>query len=156
MATRKKPKKAQETFCSYVIEILNCCPEYSFSLGHDSYEGPHSEHAIINGGGKFVIPERLAGQPVKISIFGDRSLAQHLEDTKKPMHFEPLAVAHVEYGRGRSEAWMSVPFDALPIILQGLNAGNLQYADLYGDHLRHRKARIRRFSLKPEINLEDY
>jgi len=73
----------------------------------------------------------------------------------------PSAVGSVST-QGRHEAGMrltgyiSMPSDALGLVLQMLIAGHYRYALLYGERLRYRKALIRHYHFSGEYDDEEY
>lgn len=68
---------------------------------------------------------------------------------------EPSSVGSVSVSRGRFEALLTMPCDALVPVLQMLIAEKFRFIDLRGEWMRYRSATIESYRLKMNMDKDD-
>jgi hypothetical protein len=155
--TRKKARKARELpMQHYIFEIKGWEPSYLFSVAHGRYETEcYSEYADIELEGLCVFPETLAGRVTKIMLSGRRDcleprILQHDPDWK------PRCIGGLEMSAtdGRFDA--TVPYDALPFLMQAIALREFRYLLAWGPALYRRKSLCTTMHFEKEVDLKDY
>ena len=152
----------------YTVLIDSWSCEYSFGLnanfnpfrrrediGDSVYREPYSETRWLVFKGKFLEPSQLKEQEIEINL----SRSPHLNEAERSKYLQeysedpPKAVGSLHKQKPYSLCFVSLPEDAMNIVLETTSANKIKFITLYGEKMRYRFASIFRFSLRE--NVED-
>lgn len=148
---RRNRRSKEDEYASYVIGIEDW--EWALSFGIDSTkyrEGPYMDFRHLHLRGKLIVPSRIKAETVQAVL-----MPRRIADDDRYEAPEPKSVGSVSLHRGRFEALLSMPSDALAPVLQMLIAEKFRFIDLHGHRLRYGSAIIRSYRLEMNIDEED-
>ena len=141
---------------SYVFEIVRWEPTYSLSVDQSrDRTGPFSEHAIIEIYATCLLPRKLAGRTIQLSLAGRRDILSPPVYRHDP-EWIPHCVGLLELRPSGGSFYASVPHDSLPFLLESLAHRMCRYVLLYGPPLSRGKSLCTSLELERSVDLEDY
>ena len=144
MSKPKRKKPEDFPFCTYVVQVQGWQPRYSLYIKGKFDAGPFSEHWALDFTGTMLHPKKVEGRAIKMSIMGDRHIAQDL-NSRKPPFYEPEAVGELT-ARGKDTDLLGwIPFDFLALIPTLISAEKLKFILMDGRELYYGKADITAF-----------
>jgi hypothetical protein len=149
--TRRKCKRQEEDYAFYVVGIADW--EWAFSFGVDQTrfrKGPYMDFRHLHLRGQLIVPSSIRAEMVELILMPERIDSDARNDAP-----EPSSVGSVSLFRGRFEALLTIPDDALAPVLQMLIADRFRYIAMHGAQIRHRRALIRSYRLETNIDEED-
>lgn len=156
----KKPKKGRkrisDEFETYLVRLGRFEPSYSFYLNQDRYQerdGVYSEYGHQTIHGKLIAPEIKGVTAVEVTVIADRTLDRE-RFTKSP-DYSPVAVGHARLVDRVLQISLSVPFQALCMLIPALVAGQIEMLSASGGKLKYREARITGMRFEAKYRPED-
>jgi hypothetical protein len=153
---------------SVLIDSWSC--DYSFGLNAnfnplrrrkdnwDSiYSEPFDETRWLVFKGKFLEPPQLKEQEVEVNL----APRPHLNEAERSKYLDeysedpPKGVGSLHKQKPYSLCFVSIPEDAMNIVLKTASANKITFIILYGEKLRHRRASIFRFSLQEKLEEDE-
>ncbi|MEJ2034550.1 MAG: hypothetical protein P8Y63_16295 [Deltaproteobacteria bacterium] len=143
--SKKKQKKAPQEYETYCIQIADWEAPYSLSLESGRLgPGPYWEYASIRIKGIVIHPQKIAGKELDLTFLGRREIAAALSKASHTVR------GTQQYG------FLSLPFDAFPLITGLLAAGRYKYVILHGKALYYGSADIRSINFEPNFNEDEW
>lgn len=156
----KKPKKGRrrisDEFETYLVRLERFEPSYSFYLNQDRYQerdGVYSEYGHQTIHGKLIAPEIKGVTAVEVTVMADRS--KDRERFPKSPDYSPIAVGDARLVNGILQINLSVPFQALCMLMPALIAGQIEMLAASGKKLKYREARITGMRFEAKYRPED-
>jgi hypothetical protein len=139
-ARRKRQRRTQDEYCSYIVEIKDWELTYSVGLNTNPklFAGQYSEHLHLTIKGLFRLPEKYSNQEVVSTFIGDREIFPLKNDSD----FKPRCVGALTLRGERRDFLGALPFDSLPIINSLMETKRGKFLDLYGLRPKHGHADI--------------
>ena len=154
--TRKTKSKQQETYQSYIFQLVDWQPFYSLSISpRKDDDDPYWEYASVDISTSSIFPERFAGTTAHMRFVGDRSFLNPkiLEHNK---HWKPLCIGELKVRSEGAEFYAAVPFDSLFGIVSILMTERCHFVVLYGPQIRYGKSKCLSFDITATVDLEEY
>lgn len=156
----KKPKNGRKRISdeseTYLVRLERFEPSYSFYLNQDRYQkrdGVYSEYIHPKIHGKLISPEIKGVTAVEVVVIANRALDQ--ERFPKSPDYSPVAVGSARLDDGVLQINLSVPFQALCMLMPALIAGQIEMLSASGEKLKYREARITGMRFKAKYRPED-
>jgi hypothetical protein len=157
----RKEQRRSETFLPayYNIEITGFDCEFSFGVNAQRDDDHlYSDHRHLHIRGRVLRPRKIGVETAELIVIPEAGLSEmELRHSQTP----PRAVGSVSTEGTRAEGmrwsgYLSMPTDALGLVVQMLIGGRYKYALLYGERLRYRKALIRSYYFSGKYDDEEY
>ncbi|MEW6450060.1 MAG: hypothetical protein AB1490_05390 [Pseudomonadota bacterium] len=154
MAPAPKPKKARPKVRKraeppdhehYVFRITDWEWSFSFGAGFEK-DGKHADYRHLEVFAEIARPKRYAGRKASLTF-----LPEIMFNVSRFAQQEVKHAGFLTVKPKLMEGLISMPADALPLILPMLIAGRFKFAVASCDPMRHRRARIVRFSLEQDV-----
>lgn len=156
----KKPKKGRKRIFdeseTYLVRLERFEPSYSFYLNQNRYQerdGVYSEYIHPKIHGKLISPEIKGVTAVEVTVIADRTLDR--ERFPKSPDYSPVAVGSARLDDGVLQINLSVPFQALCMLMPALIAGQIEMLAASGEKLKYREGRITGMRFKAKYRPED-
>jgi hypothetical protein len=154
--SKKKQKKAPQEYETYCIQIADWEAPYSLSLESGRLgPGPYWEYASIRIKGIVIHPQKIAGKELDLTFLGRREIAAALSKASQD-DFKPKCVGTITVRGTQQYGFLSLPFDAFPLITGLLAAGRYKYVILHGKALYYGSADIRSINFEPNFNEDEW
>jgi hypothetical protein len=161
VTSRERSRKSQRAsdIAFYNIEITDWDWEYSFSVNSQKHEDrsfADCRHLHIRG--KVWRPRKIRTDAVEIIFIPKSGFAEMERHHNKPA-VRGVGTVSVEGTKAEGTklaGYLSMPTDALGLVLQMLLAGRFKYLLLDGEPMRYRKAFIRHYRFTGQYKDEDY
>jgi len=155
MSKKKSRTRSVPSMVYYIVQITEWDWSYSFSVNVPNWEDRRFSdyrHLLIRG--KLLLPSKikLKAEIAEMTFMPDVREADFEPRDRSP----PRAVGHIDIHDGMFTGGFSMTADALGPVMQMLLAGRLKYAVLYGEPMRYRKALIRSYELKSQLDPGEY
>jgi hypothetical protein len=157
----RKGQRRSPTFtpAHYNIEITGWDWEFNFGVnGRPDDDHLYSDYRHLHIHGRVLRPRKIDVETAELTVLPEVGLNEmELQYGQRP----PSAVGSVTTEGTRAKGmrlsgYLSMPTDALGLVLQMLIGGRYKYALLHGERLRYRKALIRYYRFSGEYDDEDY
>lgn len=156
----KKPKRGRkrisDEFERYLVRLERFEPSHSFYLNHDRYQerdGVYSEYCHQTIHGKLISPEIKGVTAVEVTVMADRS--KDRERFPKSPDYSPIAVGDARLVNGILQINLSVPFQALCMLMPALIAGQIEMLAVNGKKLKYRETIITGMRFEAKYRPED-
>jgi len=113
-------------------------------------EGPYDDYRHLNLRGKLLRPSRLKCETVELYFLPDKRLNEGERERN-----QPVSVGHLNLRAGLMNGIMSMPADALPLLLTLAMAEKLRYVVIQGDPFRYGNAAVKSFRVEMSIDEDD-
>ena len=157
----KKPKnerpRESDEFVTYLVKLERFEPSYSFSLNGKAYQerdGVYSEYCHPTIHGKLISPEIKGVMAVEVTVMANRLMDR--ERFPKSPDYSPVAMGFARLTDGILQINLSVPFQALCMLMPALIAGQIELLSANGRKLKYREARITGMRFEAKYRPEDY
>lgn len=148
---RGKRRRKEDEYGSYVVQIEGWEWGFSFGIGNRRFnDGPYMDFRHLHLHGKLIVPSRIKTETVEVIL-----MPNSLQTNERYGIAEPSSVGSVSVSRGRFEALLTMPCDALVPVLQMLIAEKLRFIDLHGERMRYRSAPIKSYRLEMNMDPDD-
>lgn len=157
-AKRKKAHSRESNeFERYLVRLERLEPGYSFYLNrkvHQERDGVYSEYCHQTIHGKLISPEIKGVMAVEVMVMADRSMDR--ERFFKSPGYSPVAVGFARLVNGILNINLSVPFQALCMLMPALIAGQIELLAVDGRKLKYSRTIITGMSFEAKYRPEDY
>jgi len=155
-SAKKSGKRQPLEMQHFIFEIKEWVPCYSLSVNHDKFrETAFREHVGIDLNAVCVFPQSLAGRSVELYVVGDRHCLKPAILQDDP-GWRPRCVGALEWSPSRSNFYVGVPHESVPVITTALAHGLFRYVETYGPPLKRSKSLCSEFRFLQTVNLEEY
>lgn len=149
-------KRISDEFETYVVRLERFEPSYSFCLNQDRYQerdGVYSEYVHPKIHGKLISPGIKGVTAVEVMVMVDRDLDR--ERFLKSPDYSRVSVGGVRLDDGILYMHLSVPFQALCMLMPALVAGQIEMLSASGRKLKYREAGITSMHFEAKYRPED-
>jgi hypothetical protein len=141
------------------MEITDWDWEYSFGINSQNYEDRRfADYRYLHIRGKAWRPRKIKADAVAI-IFIPKSGFTEMEWHLDRLAPRGVGTIHIEGAKAagtKLAGYLSMPANALGLVLQMLLGGRFKYLLLDGEPIRYRKAPIRHYHFAGQYHDEDY
>lgn len=113
-------------------------------------EGPYDDYRHLNLRGQLLHPSKLKCETVELHFLPDKRLNEGARERN-----QPLSIGHLRFRSGHMYGVVSMPADALPLLLTLATAEKLRYVVMQGDRLRYGNASVKSFRVEMSIDEDD-
>jgi hypothetical protein len=152
---RKRPTRKSVEMESFVFEIVDCMPTYSFSVGYSVSDGPYREFTHLNLSCRCVFPTKLSGLEAKMTIMGDRDCPEP-ERWKADPRWKPRCIGQLEVRASQGRFDTAVPYDSLMFLLVSIRQGDVRMVHLWGPALHRGKSLCGSMRFAREIKEDEF
>jgi hypothetical protein len=111
---RGKHRSKEDEIASYLVQIEEWEWGFSFGIGNRRFnDGPYMDFRHLHLRGKLIAPSRIKTETVEVIL-----MPNSLQTNERYDIAEPSSVGSVSVSRGRFEALLTMPCDALVPFLQ--------------------------------------
>jgi hypothetical protein len=136
----------------YLLEVVKWEWKLSFGVAPPVVRDPDPysdvRHLAIRA--QFLRPRKLAEWPIELTFIPTQHRNEERRQNCRPQHIGSMSL------RGEAQAILSLPEDALPSLLPMLIGERFKYLVLHGTALRYRKASVRSFHFRMQINEDEW
>jgi hypothetical protein len=113
-------------------------------------EGPYDDYRHLNLRGTLQRPSKLKCDAVELHFLPDK----RLNEGERERH-QPVSIGHLNLRSGQMYGVMSMPADALPLLLTMATAEKLRYVVMHGEKFRYGNANLKSFRVEMNIDEDD-
>ena len=151
MAPKKRKRPPLDEHVEYIVEITDWDWQYSFGLDRSFHPiGPYSEYRHLHINGRLVRPNAVKAESVALVFVPSTDLN---EANRGNLH--PISVGELQQREETLHGLLSIPEDALPLILQMLIASRAKFIEMSGSKLRWRQTKIRGFRIESKLDEDE-
>jgi len=111
---------------------------------------PYSDYRHLQIRGTLLRPSKVKADEIELTFLPSHELNEH-----NRKHHKPNIVGSLQLYRKRLTGLISMPSDALPLVLQMLIAAQFRYVVLSGEKFRHQHAAIRTYRFERAVDEDD-
>ena len=153
---KRRVRSKQREFESYILEIESWEPSYSFSLNWTNhFPGPYFESLWIKVSAVFLLPEKVKGRKIVVTLSGDRRTERAAAEPEQSRS-EPTCVASLTIRGNQTELLAWLPHDAVWGLAGMLACNKVRYLDFHGHALYRGHADIRSMHFVQNVDLSEY
>lgn len=171
--TKQKLKELRKMLSEellYTVRVKSWNADYSFGLNSNYnplrkyddvsflYKQPYDEYRALFIKGDVVEPSQLKGQKVEIHFFPRPDLnKKYIKENLR--HYEdspPRAIGSIRKNDHNIMALISMPDDALNLLLQNAAANKVNFITFHGEKLRFGHGHVFRFSFREKHDEEEF
>ncbi|MBC8316507.1 MAG: hypothetical protein H8E41_01280 [Desulfobulbaceae bacterium] len=160
MAKKKgrNARQPEKEFDLYILEIDSWDSPYSFGINITRHlsEGPFWEFSSINISGNFILPEKISGKDITISLYGSRDFIPYLNSPQKYDDYEPKSIGHLTIRGKQRNGHAFIPVDMFSFIMSMLSDGRFKFLKMNGHALYRGNASIRSVSFHQEYDVDEW
>lgn len=135
----------------YVVEVTDWDWSLWFGVSNiPEREGPYDDYRHLDLRGTLLRPSKLKCATVGLHFLPDKRLNEGERERN-----QPVSVGHLNLRAGHMNGIMSMPADALPLLLTLAAAEKLRYVVIQGDPFRYGNAAVKSFRVEMSIDEDD-
>lgn len=149
---RKRPQgRPKNDPVYYVVAVEDWDWGFWFGVSNmPERNGPYDDYRHLNLRGRLLRPAKLKCEKVELHILPDKRLDEGVREQNRP-----VSIGHINLRKARMDGILSMPADALPLLLTLATAEKLRFMVMQGERLRYGSAAIKSFRVEMNIGEDD-